>query len=538
MKCFYKFILVCLLLTNSAWAGDLGTKQKQWIQDRLSSGNLVGITVASINGDSVKLYNYGKRSVSDPRPLTAESQFEIGSISKVFTNLLLAEMVAKGTLSYTTSLSELLPQIEFVNPAVGQINLLELATHTSGLPRLPANLLMSNPADPYLGYGAKDLLEAVQNTRSGQELVKVVSYSNFGVGLLGYLLGKADNSSYFEALKRHILEPLGMNTISNTDTELLLPGHSGGEIVPNWHIDALAGAGVLRSNATELSRLFSPWLSANSKLTHNTSDDLKVVAVSDKQPSLTKAWMVLGEGEERVYWHNGGTGGFSSFAGFNPITKEGWIVLSNSNFNITDFGLSLFSTAPTLTTKKSIEAGQDYSEYYGYFAITPDFVLTIFEQQGQLFLQATSQPPLPIAASGEDKFTLLSVDAQLLFERDASGAVIRAILHQNGQILPAPRVDKDTSIQRFTEIQVDEKTLNTYIGSFELASGALFQVKVENGRLVLKLGEQPWVPVFAYAKDKFFYKIVNAQITFNRENGDVVSLTLHQNGVNQLAPKL
>ncbi len=537
MNHFAKLILVTLLIPQLIFAESLDTKQELWIQDRLETKDLVGLVVVSINGDVIKLHTYGKRSVDDPRPPSLTSQFEIGSISKVFTNLLLAEMVAKGTLSYTTSLADLLPQIKLENPAIAQITLLELGTHTSGLPRLPANLLMSDPADPYLGYDAKDLLEAVQNARPDQKLIKVVSYSNFGVGLLGYLLGEADNSSYFEALQKHVLKPLGMNTLTNADTGLLLPGHSAGKIVPNWHIDALAGAGVLRSNATELSRLFTPWLSANSKLTHDTAADLKVVAISDKQLSVTSTWMVLGEGDETVYWHNGGTGGYSSFAGFNPTTLEGWIVLSNSNYNITAFALGLFATPPTQATEKPTAASQDYSEYYGYYAITADFVLTVFEQQGQLFVQATSQAPIRIAASGDDKFTLLSVDAQLVFERDASGTVVRTALHQNGQIMPAPRVPEDTSVKRFTEIKVDKESLNAYTGSYELAPGVVFKVKVEAGQLVLKLAEQPWVPVFAHAKDKFFYKVVDAQITFNRENGEVVSLTLHQNGANQVAPK-
>ncbi|MCF6263411.1 MAG: serine hydrolase [Xanthomonadales bacterium] len=496
------------------------------------------MVIAGIKGDTVELYTYGKMSVKDPRPPGADSQFEIGSITKVFTNLLLAEMVAKGTLFYDAKLAELLPGIEFTNPAVGQITLQELGTHTSGLPRLPANLKMSNPADPYQDYSAKDLLDAIKTTRPDQELQKVISYSNFGVGLLGYLLGQADNSTYFEALEKHILKPLGMTTITTADTKLLLPGHSAGEIVANWHSDSLAGAGALRSNASQLARLFVPWLSQNpNKLVHNTSADLEIVTTSDNQPSVSRAWMVLGNNENKIYWHNGGTGGFSSFAGFNPSANEGWIVLSNSSYNITDFGISLFTDPPTQASASPTTVNQDFSDYFGFFAISPDFVLSVFARQDKLYVQATGQAPLQIAVSGEDEFTLLSVDAQLVFKRNAAGTVIQAVLHQNGQIMPAPRVAEDTSIQRLTEIKVDEVILNTYTGSFELAPGAVFQVKLEKGQLMVKLSGQTWLPVFAYDKDKFFYKAVDAQLTFNREESKVVSLTLHQNGANQTAPK-
>ncbi|MCF6225760.1 MAG: serine hydrolase [Xanthomonadales bacterium] len=539
MQYLWKFVLLSLLLTKLAWANTLPEKQEQWIQERLSSGDLMGMVVASVKGDTVKLHTYGKMSENDPRQPQTDSQFEIGSISKVFTNLLLAEMVAKGTLAYTTTLVDLLPNIEFTNPAVGEITLQELGTHTSGLPRLPANLMMTNPADPYQDYNTKDLLEAIKTTRPDQELQKVISYSNFGVGLLGYLLGQADNSTYFEALEKHILKPLGMNTITTTDTDLLLSGHSAGKAVAHWHFDSLAGAGALRSNASRLARLFAPWLSKNPKqLVHNTSADLEIVATSDKQPSVSRTWMVFGDNQNKIYWHNGGTGGFSSFAGFNPSTNEGWIVLSNSNYDITRLGLSLFSNTPAPTPASPSTTSEDFSEYYGFYAISPDFVLNVFSQEDKLFVQATGQAALQLAVSGEDKFTLLSVDAQLVFERDAAGNINQAALHQNGAIMPAPRIAKDTSIQSYTEIKADEVTLKAYTGRFELAAGVDFQIKVENGQLMVKLSGQAWLPVFAYDKDKFFYKAVDAQLTFNREESkEVVSLTLHQNGANQTAPK-
>lgn len=110
MPQLWKFILVSLLLSKFTWADTLPEKQEQWIQDHLRSGDLVGMVVANIKGDIVTLHHYGKMSVNDPRSPGADSQFEIGSITKVFTNLLLAEMVSKGMLSYDANLAELLPR--------------------------------------------------------------------------------------------------------------------------------------------------------------------------------------------------------------------------------------------------------------------------------------------------------------------------------------------------------------------------------------------------------------------------------------------
>ncbi len=537
MKYFIRFILISLFVPGLAGALELSADKQQWIQERLKSGELMGLMVVRIEGDFFEQQAYGRISVADPRPPAADSQFEIGSITKVFTNLLLAEMVAKGRLEYSTSLAELLPEVKFVNPAVGRITLLELGTHTSGLPRLPANLMMSDPADPYADYGIEDLLEAIASARPEQQLIKEVSYSNFGVGLLGHLLGAANNSSYFEALKLHVLTPLGMNAVTVNDTEQLLPAHQAGKVVPNWHFDSLAGAGELRMSAIELSRLLAPWLAAKSTaLVHDIMADLKVVANSGSQLSVTRVWMKLGEGERQLYWHNGGTGGFSSFAGFSPATKEGWIVLSNSNFDITKFAISLFSNPPASQPEEAAEIGEKFSEYHGYFAMSKALVISIFEQQGQLFGQLTGQPPFRLAVSGKDQFTLLAVDAKLAFERDTSGTVVRAILHQNGQVMPAERVDGPV-IPEFVEIKTTKAVLKEYTGSYKLAPGVDFEVRVEAGQLMVKLTGQSWLPVFAHAADKFFYKVVDAQITFNREAGEVASLTLHQNGANQVAAK-
>ena len=183
------------------------------------------------------------------------------------------------------------------------------------------------------------------------------------------------------------------------------------------------------------------------------------------------------------------------------------------------------------------EETQDFSEYYGYFAITPEFVLHVFEQQGQLLVQATKQPPMQIANSGKDKFTLLAVDAQLVFERDNTGVVVSTVLHQNGQVMPGERVTGPATTPEAVEIKVDIETLKAYPGTYELAPGMDFKVRIDEEQLMIKLDSQPWFLVFAYAKDRFFYKVVDAQISFNREGGEVVSLTLHQGGANQVALK-
>jgi len=131
----------------------------------------------------------------------------------------------------------------------------------------------------------------------------------------------------------------------------------------------------------------------------------------------------------------------------------------------------------------------------------------------------------------------MDVDAQLSFERDASGAVQRVVLRQNGNTMPGKRVDAPLAARTFTEIDIDPSVLSDYTGIYKLAARVLFRVTEKNGQLMVRLTDQGTPRVFPFEQDRFFYKEVDAQLTFSRENGEVVSLTLHQNGLSQIAPK-
>ncbi len=538
------FYLVATSWTASA-APALTIDQEQWIEDHLQSGDLIGLVVVSIDRDSEQFFSFGHTSAKDTRAPNESAQFEIGSITKAFTNLLLAELVTRGKLDYDTTIADVMTDLEFENPDIGRITLLELATHTSGLPRLPANMILSDNADPYADYDTAALRTGLQSARPGQELSKTYAYSNFGMGLLGHLLGIVEGGGYVKALKTHVLMPLGMETANFEDGEALVPGHHAGQRTSNWHLNALAGAGGLRASGLELARVFRPWLTEGTNaLHHDVSADLEIAAATDtRYMKVTRVWHVVEVGDVRVFWHSGGTGGYRSFVGFNPSTGQGRVVLSNTDYDVTEFGLGLLAVERpevAAAAQNHTGDGQDtYSDYHGHFAITPGFVLSIFQLRGQLVLQATGQQPVPLASSGEDRFNVSYVDAQLVFERDESGTVQRAILHQNGQIMPAERVDAPATIRTFTEneIEIDEDTLSIYEGEYDLAPGTLITVTRDGSKLLVRLEGQPKVRVFPFETDRFFYKVVNAQLTFNRKNGEIVSLTLHQNGIDQIVPR-
>ena len=222
-----------------------------------------------------------------------------------------------------------------------EITLGRLATHSSGLPRLPDNLAPADWANPYADYTVEHLYEFLAGHKLARGIGKAVEYSNLGYGLLGHALTLAEGTDYETLIARRILEPLEM---SDTAVELtpplrerLAPGHDEElQPVPNWDIPALAGAGALRSTVNDLLTFLEANLGLRQTPLREAMARTHVPQVTD--PGLGMdiglAWIIADEGDRRIVWHNGATGGYSSFIGFDPETREGVVVLSNSVISV------------------------------------------------------------------------------------------------------------------------------------------------------------------------------------------------------------
>lgn len=510
-----------------------------WAQDGLDSGERVGGVIAIIDGDSVAYRPFGVKSAGSDEPIAEATRFEIGSITKVFTNLLLAEMVAAGKASYEMTLGDALPAVDFVNPEVGTITLEELATHTSGLPRLPANLQPANPANPYAEYDADALIESLRTTRSEGRLTKRYAYSNLGVGALGYILGVIDGRGYAAALKAHVLDRLRPNTLTVGCNANDAAGHVGQAVTSHWDLASLSGAGALCGAAPDLVRLIQVYLNHEEAFLHDESAGLEIVHDSP-MVALTRIWHTALSENGVVYWHNGGTGGFSSFAGFNPTTEQGLVVLANSNADVTAFAMDVLGAKPPEREAAAETDALPLEDYVGHFALTPTFGISVMRRGETLYAQATSQPPLTLEPTGEDRFSILEVDAEISFRRDSAGAVDQLTLHQNGQNMPGDRVAEPIKAKSFDVIDIDRDELDRYVGEYELVPGVRFTILRDGGQLTAQLTGQPALPVYPHAEHRFHYRAVDAQLTFHLDGGDdaATALTLHQNGMDQRAGRV
>jgi serine-type D-Ala-D-Ala carboxypeptidase/endopeptidase len=219
------------------------------IGERVDAKRSAGIVAGIVDSDGRRVAAYGDPGPGQP-PLDASSVFEVGSITKVFTATLLADMVARGEVALDEPGARLLPQAARV-PTRGnrQIELMDLATQTSGLPRLPANLRWEDPAHPTMaGYTADQLYEFLSGYRLTRAIGSQYEYSNLGFGLLGHALALRAGTSYEQLVRERILKPLGMTMTGISLTRAMkerfaLPHGERGDVVPVWDYGALAASG-------------------------------------------------------------------------------------------------------------------------------------------------------------------------------------------------------------------------------------------------------------------------------------------------------
>ncbi len=261
--------------------------------------------------------------------------FEIGSITKVFTSTLLAELVIEKELSLDDRVINLLPfKLERLSENQQNITLKMLANHTSGLPRLPQNimpLIALNESDPYRSYTSDELYEYLKTDfKTEFKVGEKSAYSNLGTGLLGHLLTLKTKKSYEELLQEKIFKPLGMNNSTTVLKQVpvikLVKGlDPQGQVVSNWNFDVLEGAGAIKSSIIDLEKFVKKHMgnSNDYNLTQN------VTHIENKQVSLGLGWHIISQGDQKILFHNGGTGGYTSCILINKKTQKSVIMLTN-----------------------------------------------------------------------------------------------------------------------------------------------------------------------------------------------------------------
>ncbi len=298
------------------------------------SGALV-IGVHHDGGNQV--YGYGTLSGKSVSP-DRSTVFEIGSVTKVFTAILLARLVGEGVVSLDDPISRFLPLGTFPEgDARGAITLGQLSTHASGLPRLPGNfnsVLRHDPRDPYAEYTRAHLEADLREVSLVHPAGTKIQYSNYGAALLGDILARAAGQNYQELVTEKVITPLGLiDTAFSLETARaarLAPPHGPtGESTSSWNFDVFAPAGGLRSTPDDLLGFIRENLDPADTAIGRALRLAQEIHTPKALSAGGLGWQISGGAENTVWWHNGGTGGYSCFLAVDRANRAGVFVLSN-----------------------------------------------------------------------------------------------------------------------------------------------------------------------------------------------------------------
>lgn len=283
-------------------------------------------SVAVIKNGKTTFYGYRNEGSKVQKVDNKNSLFEIGSVTKVFTASLLAQEVANGKVNLEDNLHKFLPDLD---AEMAKISLNQLATHSSGLPRLSSGMLMMGSiSNPYKDYSEEKLIKDLYSNQIRKDFVGKYDYSNFGTSVLGYSLAKMNSSSYENLVLQRIFKPVKMSNSTFNRTEIKGNFVSGldasGKVTSGWDMNAANPAGGIISSASDMTKFLQYHLNSKAKWTEMMQKPQ--LDISDKL-AVGLGWHILLS--ENILWHNGGTGGYRSFVAIDPKNKNAVVVLSN-----------------------------------------------------------------------------------------------------------------------------------------------------------------------------------------------------------------
>lgn len=437
MKTLLLPIIVTFVLSVTCDAQEI----EALLKERVDAGETPGIVVAVHQKGMTTYYNYGYANAASQQRVDSNTLFEIGSITKTFTCICLAQEVEEGKLQLSDPVQKFLPAGTTM-PVRGdkQITFEDLASARSGLPRMPSNFSPADGENPYIDYTDDKLWAFLNSYQLTRDIATQYEYSNLGMGLLGVIVARVNGKTYRETVTQRILKPLNMqHTFLNTPgrkDKNSATGYSGSEPVQAWtwsDASCLQGAGGLLSNAEDMMK----YLVANLNPPKNSLGRAIKNSHQARMNIAGKIPMKIGLGwhiRNSIIWHNGGTGGFRTFAGFDPGKKMAVVVLTNSNAGADDLGFHLLDESIPLKTIRKVIAVDPavLQTYVGSYEFSPQFKIEITLDDAQLSAQATGQDKFPVFPESETKFFLRVVDAQVEFVKGSNGQVEKMVLYQNG----------------------------------------------------------------------------------------------------------
>ena len=410
-----------------------------------------GAAVALVDAGGIRVVTAGV--AREGEKVTAAHLFEIGSLTKTFTGLLLAIADDKGEARLDDPVEKFLPEgLRLRDSADAPIRMVDLATHRSGLPRLAANMRPGDPQDPYADYTEQDLYDFLRTFTATRERNAQFEYSNVGAGLLGVALTRAAGAASFEALLRaRILQPLGMTSTTSDPAafaeRMTEPHDAQGRPTPAWRMPyAHAAAGAIRATAGDMGRYAEAIVGLKDS---PLAKPIRVALTMREQgpgrnARIGLAWMQIPYNDRPMLNHNGATFGSSCLLLVDPVAREAVFIVANSAVQLREVALHLLdrrhSLGPRAFPKIVPVAADVLARYAGTYKLSDKMDVVVRVNAGKVTVQATGQAEFEIFPESEQRFFARVVPVVLTFGDVADDKAGSFLLEQGSSKVTARRI--------------------------------------------------------------------------------------------------
>lgn len=543
-------LFLAALIAGAAIAAPLPNEAHlaKMLAERLEKNQGVGLAIGlydASEGSAPRFVVAGEALKGSGRRVDADSVFEAGSISKAFTGVLLASLVQEGRIALDAPAAQYLPNASLPTLEGKPITVLHLATHTSGLPRLPTGFKVTDPSNPYGAFTEADLYRALAETKLATVPGQTSEYSNFGYMLLSHLLVKVSGKSSYEALVRErILTPLGMDrsgtSLNASSTPFAMPHGESLAPVPVWTLTpTLAGVGGLQTSATDLMKF------ARAQLDTSTKDKLASAMAMAREArhsasptaSIGLAWQIRKTPSGKtIVWHNGGTGGSRSFIGFEGASRQAVVILANSAHDVTSLGMHLLDPegTPLQRVRPAVTLDAALLEALaGEYEAEGNTAIHLMRAGSRLMARLEGKRPEPLSAESP---TLLYT---------ASGALEIDVLPAGADAPRTLRLREGDKVRTVTKraakpfVNVDRTLLSRYVGTYKVANRADFVVAMADDHLTLKTGGSRAFRLWAESPTEFVIQELQARVAFAaKDDKPAAELTWTQLGSSTKAARV
>ncbi|MFN8251536.1 MAG: serine hydrolase domain-containing protein [Ferruginibacter sp.] len=333
--------------TDNKLLTDQDKKLDEFIQRFMFESQAVGLSMGVLKDGKPFFYNYGETVKGNKQLPTNKNLYEIGSVTKTFTGILLAKAVTEGKIKLSDPVNLYLPKdAAWLVSGNDTARIVHLSNHTSGILPLPDNFDMTNMENPYKDYGEDKLLAYLKTAQLQRRPGEKFEYCNLGVGMLGYILSKIYKMPYEAMVTTFITSKAGMHDtrefLQRQDSALMVQGYNDAvQKQGPWDFKVLTAAGSLRSNTADMLKYAMLNLHSNDTALQKAITLSHQVTYDAGKQKVGLNWFVQNWGWGDIYFHGGATGGYRSFFAVNPATKNAVVLLCNTFVNVDEAGVKL-----------------------------------------------------------------------------------------------------------------------------------------------------------------------------------------------------